>query len=117
MLSPLLGGPKISTVEPPAKPAAALADRVRYDKRVFARGTGRTPTSMLKLAIARAAQLEAEAEATLCNPLATSNDKVRITHAARIARRDLAEMIATRQREQSSAPLTLEEMLGAAPDP
>ena len=86
---------EMDTNKTPAKPDDAFAVRVKYFKRVLARGVGRTPPVLLRMALKRAAELEAVAEATLADPNSTANDKVRTARAVRLARRDLAEMIAT----------------------
>ena len=105
----------MDTVELPAKCADAFTERVEYWRRTLSRGAGRSPPRLLRLAIARTAALEAEAERVLADPAATANDKVRVANAARIMRRDLAEMFATRQAQEDRTP-TLAELL-AEPTP
>ena len=90
------------TVEPLEKHGDAFADRFRYWRRTLTRGVGKSPLALLRLAVERAAILEAEAERMLADPAATANDKVRIGRLARHARRDLGSMIATMRQSHTS---------------
>lgn len=74
------------TIEP-------LAKRVAYFRRLFAKGVGRTPTALQKLAIARAAVMTAKAEAAALDPATTANDCVRLDGAAARARADMKAAI------------------------
>jgi len=90
-----------------SSPIEPLAKRVAYFRRLFAKGIGRTPTALQKHAVARAAQLSAEAERALADPAASINDKVRIDHAAARARADMAVAIAAGKPK----PMTLPDLL------
>jgi len=80
-----------------------LAKRVAYLKRLFARGVGRTPTALQKMAIARAAVLTAKAEAAALDPNCTANDLVRLDHAAARARRDMQALTGKREPARGDA--------------
>jgi hypothetical protein len=70
-----------------------LAKRVAYYKRIFAHGVGKTPTSIQKIAIARAAVLTAKAELAALDPATSANDTVRLDGVAAKARRDMAAVL------------------------
>jgi hypothetical protein len=76
-----------------SSPVEPFAKRVAYFKRLFARGVGKTPTALQKMAIARAAVLTAKAESAALDPKCTANDAVRLDHAAARARRDMAAVL------------------------
>lgn len=78
----------------------ALERRVKYYQRVFARGVGRSPTSLQRLAIARAARLSAIAEAVASNPNTTINDLVRADGSAARARADMAKVLQAKPAKQ-----------------
>jgi hypothetical protein len=83
---------------------ATLEHRVRYYARVFARGIGRSPTSPVRLAIARAARLTAIAEAAALNPETSANDVVRLDGCAAKSRRDMeAALRSTKPAKQLTA--------------
>ena len=70
-----------------------FAARVAYWKSVFARGCGKTPTSLMKSAIDLAAKSRAEVDRVFANPASTSNDRVRAMGAYRMARDDLGAVL------------------------
>ncbi len=92
-----------------SSPVEPLAKRVAYYRRVFAKGVGKTPTALQRLAITRAARLTAIAEAAACNPSISANDVVRLDGAACRARRDMAAAIAAARPSPKLGPDSLRE--------
>jgi hypothetical protein len=70
-----------SAVEP-------LAKRVAYFRRLLAKGIGRTPTALQKLAITNAARLTARAELAACDISCSPEIVTRLDASARRARHD-----------------------------
>lgn len=67
--------------------------RVAHYRRCLARGAGRTPSAMLKLAISSTASLCAAEERALADPMCDPEIQVRVASAARRARLDLIAKI------------------------
>ena len=76
---------------------------------MFARGVGRSPTALLRLAIDRAAQLEAKAELALADPEANATTISNLTRAARLARRDLERAKVSKREPAKLGPDSLRE--------
>lgn len=76
-----------------AEAVAKHKRRVAHFRRCLARGCGKTPSAMMKLAISSTASLCAREEAVLADPLCDPEIQVRVASAARRARLDLAAKI------------------------
>lgn len=89
-----------------SSPIEPLAKRTAYFRRLFARGIGRTPTALQRLAITTAARAQAKAEAAALDPATSANDFVRLTRCAALAKRDMEAVIG--KREPAHVPLRIQ---------
>jgi hypothetical protein len=92
------------------KPSEAFSRRVQHFRRVLAKGVGRSPPSLLKLVLDRAAALCAEEERAMRNPKVSIEIKVRLAGAARRARHDVAIMVGNKAEPEP----TLSELMEGA---
>lgn len=92
-------------------PADAFEQRVRFHRRVLARGCGRSPTAKLKLALDHAAYCRADAERARHDPTMPICDRTAIFREDRLAQRALAQAMA--DITPANKPLSLGDLLRA----
>lgn len=84
---------------------ASLAERIAFFRRLFARGCGVTPTVQIRLALDRAARLAARSEAAELDVATNTTTLGNLCREARLAKRDLDRLIATRPKSKPSSKL------------